>query len=83
MRVRRDGSVIMKTDIIDGDMEAIIISIINVSVTTLTAYSQDGWIASISTAMEWPSSGVSSSLPDDIRLMSVGQAARTAGHPSS
>ena len=43
MRVRRDGSVIMMTDVIDGDIEAIIISIINVSVTTLTACSQDGW----------------------------------------
>lgn len=52
MRVRRDGSAIMMTDVIDGDMEAIIISIINVSVTTLTAYSHDGWIVSISTAME-------------------------------
>lgn len=52
MRVRRDGSVIMMTDVIDGDMTVIIISIINVSVTTLTAYSQDGWIFIIVTAME-------------------------------
>ena len=31
MRVRRDGSAILMTDIIDGDMEIIIIDIITMS----------------------------------------------------